>query len=157
MEEMMQNLLYKVGSQEGIVGDDMQAQTSSTKLVDTSVLTSTTVEAKTPCRNLSLPPLLNVVIVVDVPSLCYSDVIKDLAADATMNKAADHASFTTDIATMVDEIVHEDENKALESDVIADMTEDAVDEAVGQSGVENDDGHATDEEIVPTADENVVE
>jgi hypothetical protein len=32
-----------------------------------------------------------------------------------------------DIATVVEEIVHEDENKVLKSDVIADMAEDAVD------------------------------
>lgn len=31
--------------------------------------------------------------------------------------------------------------KSVESDVIADMAEDAVDEAVAQSGVKNDDGH----------------
>ena len=32
-----------------------------------------------------------------------------------------------------------------------------MDEVVGQSGVENDDGHAAGEEIVATCDENVVE
>jgi hypothetical protein len=37
------------------------------------------------------------------------------------------------------------------------MAEDAVDEAVGQSSVENDDGHAAGEKIIATADENVVE
>ena len=74
-----------------------------------------------------------------------------------MNKAADHASVTTDITTVVEEIVHEDGNKALEPDVIADMAEDLVDEAVGQSGVENDDRHGADEEIGTTADENMVE
>ena len=105
--------------------------------------------------------MLNVVNVVDVsfPSalLVCNDVIKDVAADATMNKAEDHANVTTDIATMVEEIMHKDENKALESDVIADMAEDTVDEAVRQSSVENDDKHAGGERIVATADENVVE
>jgi hypothetical protein len=161
LEEMMQSLLHKVGSKENIVGDDMQVQASSAKLVDTSVLTSTTVEAKISYRNLSLPPMLNVVSIVDVvssfASFVCSDVMKDVAADATMNKAVDHANFITDIATVVEEIVHKDGNKALESDVIADMAEDVVDEAVGQSGVENDDGHATGEKIVSTADENMVE
>ena len=139
----------------------MQVQASSAKLVDTSVLTSTTAEAKTVPLEPALPPLLNVVSVVDVPYpfalLVCSDVIKDVAADATMNKAADHASVTTDIATVVEEIVHEDGNKAVEFDVIADIAEDAVDEAVGQSDVENDDGHAVGEEIVATCDENVIE
>ena len=74
-----------------------------------------------------------------------------------MNKAANHDRIITDIATVVEEIVHENENKILESDVIADMAEDAIDEAVGQFGVENDDGHAMDEEIVVIVDENVVE
>ena len=99
--------------------------------------------------------------VVDVSFLSAlfvcSGVIKDVAADATMNKAEDHVNVTTDIAMVVEKIVHEDENKALESDVIADIAEDAVDEAVGQSGMKNDDGHASGEEIVATVDENVVE
>lgn len=74
-----------------------------------------------------------------------------------MNKAVHHANITTDIATVVKDIVHEVENKALKFDVIVDMTEDVVDETVGESGVENDDMHAADEEIIATADENVVE
>ena len=49
--------------------------------------------------------MLNVVNIVDVsfPTslLVCSDVIKDVAADATMNKAEDHANVTTDFATMV--------------------------------------------------------
>jgi hypothetical protein len=104
---------------------------------------------------------LNVVSVVDVPSppalIVCSDVIKAVAADVTMNKAADHTSVTTDIATVVEEIMHENGNKTFESDVNTDMAEDTVDEAVGQSGVENDDMHTADEEIVATADENVIE
>jgi len=56
---------------------------------------------------------LNVVSVVDVSSpsalatlLVCSDVIVivDVAADATMNKAVDHASVITDISTVVKEI-----------------------------------------------------
>lgn len=50
LEEMMKSILHKVDPKEGIAGDDMQAQTSSTKFVDTSMLTSTTAETKT------LPP-----------------------------------------------------------------------------------------------------
>ena len=123
--------------------------------------TSTMAEAKTVPPELALPPLLNVVSVVDVPCpfalLVCSNVIKDVAADATMNKAADHANVTTDIATVVEEIMYEDGNKAVESDVIVDIAKVAVDEAVGQSGVENDDGHAADEKIVAIGDENVVE
>lgn len=103
---------------------------------------------------------MNVVSVVDVTSpsalLVCSDVIKEIAADATMNKPTNHVNVTTDITTVVEDIVHEDGNKALESNVIADMAEDAIDEAVGQSGVKNDNGHAADEEIIATADENVV-
>ena len=74
-----------------------------------------------------------------------------------MNKAADHANVTTDITAVVEEIVHEDGNKALESDVIADMAEDLVDEVIGPSDVENDDGHGAGKEIGSTADENMVE
>jgi hypothetical protein len=99
---------------------------------------------------------LNVESVVDVSSpfalFVCSNVIKDVAADAIMNKVADHTNFTKNIATVVEEIVHEDRNKTLESDVIADITEDAVDKAVRQSGVENDDGYAAGEEIVATTD-----
>ena len=74
-----------------------------------------------------------------------------------MNKAADHDNVITDIAMVVEEIVHEDGNKAVESDVKADIAEDIVDEAVGQSGVENDDRQASGKEIVAIGDENVVE
>ena len=99
--------------------------------------------------------------VVDLPSpftlIVWSDFIKDVAAHATMNKVANHASVTTDITTVVEKIVYEDGNKILKSDIIVDMADDAIDESVGQSGVENDDGHAADDEIVVTVDENVVE
>ena len=139
----------------------MQVQTSSAKLANTSILTSTMVEAKTVSLEPAFLPLLNVVSVVDVssPSALFicSDNINNIAADATMNKAANHANITTDIAIVVGEIVYEDENKALESNVIADMTKDAVDETVGQSGVNNDDKHVAGEKIVATTDENVVE
>ena len=161
MEEMMQSLLHKVGSKESNACDDMQAQASVAKLVDTPLLTSTTAEVKMVPPEPTLTSLLNAVNVVDVPSLpalvVCSDVIKDVASDATMNNAADHASVTTDITTVVEEIVHKDGNKTLESDVVVDMAEDLVDEAVGQSGVENDYGHGADEEIGATADENMVE
>ena len=161
LEEMMQSLLHKIGSKESIACDDMQAQASFAKLVDTSVLMSTAVEVKTVPPEPTLPLLFNVVSVVDVSSpfalLVCNNVIEDILADATMNKAAYHGNITTDIITVVKEIMHNDENKALESDIIVDMAEDVVDEAVGQSGVENDNGHAADEEIVATADENVIE
>lgn len=138
-EKMMQSLLHKVGSREGIAGDDMQTQASSAKLVDTSILKSTMAEIKMVPPELALPPLLNVVNVVDVSSpsalLVCIDVIKDVAVDVIMNKSTDHASNTTNIVTMVKNVVHEDRNKALESDVIVDMAEDAVDEVVGQSGM----------------------
>ena len=106
------------------------------------------------------PPMLIVVSVVDVPThyilfVCRG-VIKDVAADATMNKTADHISVTNDIVMVVEDIVYEDRNKTLKSDVIADMAEDVVYKPVGQSGVENDGDHAAGEEIVATADENVV-
>ena len=87
----------------------------------------------------------------------YSKVIKDVAADATLNMAANHAIITTDIATVVENIVHENKNKTFESDVITDMAEDAVDDEVGQSGVENDDKHVAGDEIIAITDENVIE
>jgi hypothetical protein len=99
---------------------------------------------------------LSVVSVVDVLShsvlFVCSDVIKDVTTDATIKKATDHANFTKDIAMVVEEIVHENGNKALESNIVVDMAENVVDQAVGQSGVENDDIHAADEKIVATAD-----
>ena len=120
----------------------MQVQVSSTKLVYTSVWTSTTAEVRTVPSKSALAPLLNVVSVVDVLSryalFVCSDVIKDVATDATMNKAADQACVTTNIAMVVEEIIHENEKKILESDVIVDLAVDIVDETVGQSGVEND-------------------
>lgn len=56
--------------------------------------------------------MLNVVYVMDVPSptalhVCSNDV-KDVAIDAITKKMADHASVTSDIATLVEEILHED-------------------------------------------------
>ena len=126
-----------------------------------NVVSSTTADAKTVPLEFALSPVLNVVSVVDVSFfftlLVYIDVIKDIVTDVIMNKVADHANITTVIATMVEEIVHEDVKKALKVNVIADMAEDVVDEAVGQYGVDNDDRHAAGEEIVVTADENVVE
>ena len=112
LEKMMQTLLHKIDPNQGIAGDEMQAQASSAKLVDTSKLTSTMAEAKTVPLEHALLPLLNVVSIVDVPCpsalLVCSDVIKDVALDATMNKAAYHGSVTTDIITVVEEILHKD-------------------------------------------------
>ena len=80
--------------------------------------------------------MLNVVSILDLPSpyalhVC-SDGVEDIAADAITNKVADHACVTTNIATVVEEILHEDGNKAVDSDVIHDLTEDAVKEAFGR-------------------------
>lgn len=118
------------------------------------MLTSTTAKAKTVPPESLLLPLLNVVSVVDVSSpsvlIVCSDVIKDVTTDVTMNVFTDHVNVKKDIATLVEEMVHEEAIKALESDVIADMADDVVDEEVGQSGVENDDRHAAAEEIIVT-------
>ena len=125
------------------------------------MLTSTTAEAKTVPPEPAPTFVLNVVRVVDVPStstlLVGSDVIVDVAADATLNKAAEHASVSTDIGTVVEGIWHEDGKKSVEPNVIADMADDAVDDAIAQSCVENDDGHEADEKIVVAADDNVVD
>ena len=105
--------------------------------------------------------MLNVVNVVDVssPSALHvcNDGVKDVTADATTNKVANHAIVTMDIATVMEEILHENENKAVDFDVITDVTEGTVDEALRQAMAENNDGHATGKEIVATGDENVVE
>ena len=142
-------------------GDDIQAQASYATLVLTPVLTSTAAETKTVPPESAPTSLLNVIRVVNVPSTSAlfvgSDVAVDVAADVTINKAADHANVSTDIDTVVEKIGHEDGKKSVELDVIGDMAEDAVDEAVAQSGVENDDGHGADEEIVGATDENVVD
>ena len=97
-------------------------------------------------------PLLNVINVVDVSSPSTLHV----AGDATTKKVADHASVTTDIATVVEEILHDDGNNAVDFDVILDLTEGAVDEAIRHVMTKNDDGHAAGEEIVAITDENVV-
>ncbi len=132
--------------------------------METPVLTSTTAEAKTVALEPAPTPLLNVVCVVDVPStstlVVGSDVIADVAADATLNKAAEHASVNTDIGTVVEDIGLKEGTKSVIADVIAEliaMSEDAVDDAIAQSGVENDDGHGAGEEILVAADDNVVD
>lgn len=106
-------------------------------------------------------PLLNVGSVVNVQShsalLVCSDGVKDVAVDATTNKVTYHINVTTDIATVLEDIVHEDGNKAVEFNIIVDILEGAVDEAVWKAMAENDDGHAAREEIVATVDDNVVE
>lgn len=63
-------------------------------------------------------PVLNVINIVDVAShsalhVCDDDV-KDVTADAIMNKMEEHTTVTTDIATVVEEILHEDEIKAVD-------------------------------------------
>ena len=93
-------------------------------------------------------PLLNVVNVVDVSSPSALHVcnhgIKDVAADVTTNKVADHANVTMNIATVMKEILDEDGNKVVDSDVIVVLAESALDKALGQAMAENDDGHAAD-------------
>ena len=88
--------------------------------------------------------------------LVCSDIIKDFATDVIMNKKTDHTRVATNIAMVVEEIMHKDENKTLETNVIADMAEDAIHEEVGQPCVKNDVRHAKCEKIVTTTDENVV-
>ena len=64
-------------------------------------------------------------------TVCLQWRRKRCCGHPTRNKAADQTNVTTDIATVLEDIVHEDKNKAVESDVIADKVEGAVDEAVG--------------------------
>ena len=93
--------------------------------------------------------------------LVGSDVIFDVTADATLNKAADDVSVNTNIGMVRKDIVYEDEKKSVIADVIADafadMAEDEVDDAIVQSGVENDDRHGAGNEIVIASDDNVVD
>lgn len=121
LEEMMQSLLHKVGSKEVDAGDDIQAQALYATLVPTPVLTSTAAEVKTVPPKPAPTSLLNVIRVVDVPStsalLVGSNVAVDVAADATMNKAADHANVIIDINTVYEKIGYEDEKKSVEPDV----------------------------------------
>ena len=113
----MQSLLHKVVSKEVDAVNDMQA--SASKLVEISVLTSTTAETKTVSLEPAPAPLLNVVRVVDVPStltlLVSSVVIVDGAADATLNKAAEHDNVSTEIDTVVEDIVQEDGKTLVEN------------------------------------------
>lgn len=109
----------------------MQIQASSAKLVDTLALTSTTTKVSQ-----NLPhSLLNVFNVVDVPSYStlhiFCDGVKEVVVDATTNKVAEHANVTTDFTTVVNEILYDNENKVVDSDVIADMTEGVTDEVLG--------------------------
>lgn len=155
----MKSIYHKLDSEQGIADDDMQAQAPSTKFVETLVLISTTTKEKLLPLEPLLPPLLNVVSVLSSSSTLIgcSNVIKDVTTDITINVVSDHDNVSKDIATLVKETVHEDAINAVESDVIVDMAEDIVDDAVGQSGVENNDGHAAAEEIVVTRNENVVD
>ena len=89
--------------------------------------------------------------------LVGSDVIFDVTADAILNKAADDVSVNTNIGMVGKDIVYEDEKKSVIADAFADMAEDAVDDAIVQSGVENDDGHGAGNEIVIAADDNVID
>ena len=105
-----------------------------------SLPSSITAKAKTVPLEFVLPSFLSVVSVVDILSpsaltVC-SDIIKNFAADVSMNVITDYANITNDIAMVVEEIVDDDGYKAVESDIIADMVEDAVVEAVGQINVE---------------------
>ena len=73
----------------------------------------------------------------------------------TVNKVADHANVTTDIATMEEEIL--DENKAMDSEGIVDLVKGIADKVFGHAMTEIDDGRTAGKEIVVTANENVVE
>jgi hypothetical protein len=151
---MMHSLLHKVGFKESIVGDDMQTQASSTELMDTSVLTSTTAEAKTVLPELI--PLFRIKYcercahVVSFCIVCLQQRHQRYCGRCHHEQGGKplqlHHGYRHGGGGQ--EIVHEDGNNALEPDVIADMAEDAVDEAIEQSGVKNDNRHAAGEEIV---------
>ncbi len=95
--------------------DDMTEPSSSAKMLDTSALTSTTVELTMLAHQQVPTPLLTTMGVADM-RLPYvvrvsSDVAEDATTDATTDVLRMHTSPETVIASVVEDILQEDGKK----------------------------------------------
>jgi hypothetical protein len=121
LEDMMRKILQKHGN----AGEDTTKASSSAKMLDTSALTSTMVEATTLVHESIPTPLLTTMGVVDarLPTEVHvsNDVAEDAATDANTDKQGVHSSPATDIAAVVEDILEEEGRKSTNSHAIVDL------------------------------------
>ena len=127
LEDMMRIILQNQGQKHGNAGEDTTEPSSSAKMLETSALTSTTLEATTLVQQVVPTPAVTAVVVADtwLPSeiRVSSDVAVDAAVDANTNNLVGHSSPGTDIAAVVEDIVQEEAHITTNSHAIADPAE----------------------------------
>ena len=144
MEDMMRMILQNQGQKHPTAIDDMTEPSSSAKMLDTSALTSTTVELTMLAHKQAPTPVLSAMggadmrlaSVVHVPS----DVAEDAATDAITDVEGVHTNPETVIASVLEDIEKEG-RKSLDSLAIADHVEPEPEEVPVQAMEDVDEGH----------------
>jgi hypothetical protein len=133
----------------------------SAKMLDTSALTSMTVELTTLDPQFVPTPALTAVGAAEtrLPSVVHVpiDVAKDAATDATLNKQGIDTNHGTVTASVVEDKWEEDWNKSPDSQANGDAVEPEPKEGPLQPMEEIDEGHPEIEGNVDVPEENVIQ
>jgi hypothetical protein len=139
--------------------EDTTKPSSSAKMMVTSALTSTTVEATTFVHEPVPAPLLTSMGVVDaqLPTEVHvcGDIVVDVATDANTNKQGGHSSPGTDIAAVVENILQEEGKKSTDSHAIGDPVEPELEEVPIEAMEDIDKGQPETKGIVDAHEPNV--
>lgn len=148
----MRMILQNQGQKHGNAGEDTTEPSTSAKMLDTSALTSTTVEAMTLVHEPVPAPLLTTMGVVDAlfPTEVHvsSDVCEDVALEANANKQGVHNNPVADIAAVVEDLLKEKRRKSTESHAIGDPAEPELEEVPIQAMEDVEEGQPEKEGIV---------
>lgn len=156
MEEMMQKILLNQSHKEGHAGEETTEPSSSQQMLDTSALTSTTVEATTLVHQ-PAPPSTTMG-VADAPLLSAVnvsiDVAEDAATDVTVKNQAVHISADTVIASIIEDILDDEGKKSIDPQATEETLEPESEDVPLNAAEELNEGHPEVEGIADVPEEN---
>lgn len=156
MEEMMQKILLNQSHKEGHAGEETTEPSSSLQMLDTSALTSTTVEATTLVHQPD-PPLTTMG-VADAPLPSVDNVSIDVAEDAatfvTVQNPTLHINSDTIIASIIGDILDDEGKKCIDPQATEETLEPQSEDVPLNAPEEVNEGHPEVEGIADVLEEN---
>ena len=158
LEEMMQLILQNQGKKHANIGEDITEPSSSTKMLDTSALSSTTAEPTVlaphpvPVTIVTTLAAADTRVALEVHVPC--DVVEDAATEAATNNQVIHKSADTVIASIIEDILEDVGNKSTDPQASEDTLEPESEDVPVHAAKELNEGHPEGEGIADVPEEN---
>ena len=158
LEEMMQLILQNQGKKHANAGEDITEPSSSTKMLDTSALTSTTAEPTVLAHHPVPIAIVTTLAAADtrLASVVHvpCDIAEDAATEAATNNQGMHKSTDTVIASIIDDILDDEGNKSTDPLAAEDTLEPESEDVPVHAVEEANEGHPEGEGIADVLEEN---